>query len=108
MTCHRLTIALAAVVIAGWIAFPLQAADAASLYKSKCFACHGEKGNGQTTMGKKLAVRALGAAAVQAQSDAALLAILTKGQKKMPAFGGKIPDADLKLLVTLLRTFAAK
>ena len=107
MTRHRLTIVFAVVLI-GWIAAPLLASDSAALYKTKCFACHGEKGNGQTVMGKKMGVRALGSAAVQAQSDAALLAILNKGQKKMPAFAGKIPEADLKLLVAHLRTFAAK
>ena len=62
------------------IAAPLFAADAAANYKAKCFACHGEKGKGDTTMGKKLAVRNLGTAPVQSQNDAALTKIITDGK----------------------------
>ena len=79
--------------------------DAAAVYKSKCFACHGENGKGDTTMGKKLGVRALGSPEVQKQTDAQLLAILKNGKNKMPAYGGKIADADLTALVAHLRTF---
>lgn len=98
--------ALAAILLA--LAAPLLAGDTPALYKTKCAACHGEKGAGDTTMGKKLGVRALGSAPVQAQNDAALLQIIAKGKNKMPGFGGKVPDADLKLLVAHIRTFAAK
>ena len=79
-------------------------ADGASLYKTKCAACHGEDGAGATTMGKKLGVRALGSAEVQKQTDAQLLAILKNGKNKMPAYGGKIADADLSALVAHIRT----
>jgi cytochrome c6 len=90
------------------VATPLFATDAAALYKAKCFACHGEKGSGDTVMGKKLGIRNLGSPAVQGQTDAALLKIVTEGKNKMPAYGGKIPDADIKALVAHLRTFAAR
>jgi mono/diheme cytochrome c family protein len=105
MIRHRLT--LAAVILA-LIATPLFAADTAALYKTKCFACHGEKGSGDTVMGKKLGIRNLGSAAVQSQTDAVLLATIANGKQKMPAYGGKIPDADIKALVAHIRTFAAK
>jgi len=105
---HMTRHSIVAVLILMLIATPLLAADAAALYKTKCFACHGEKGVGDTVMGKKLGVRNLGSAAVQAQNDAALTAIITNGKQKMPAYSGKIPDTDIKGLVAHIRTFAAK
>ena len=99
---------LSAAVVLTLIGTPLLAADAAALFKTKCFACHGEKGSGETVMGKKLGIRNLGSAPVQNQSDAALTAIITNGKQKMPAYGGKIPPDDIKALVAHIRTFAAK
>ena len=108
MNRKRFTLAFAATILATvWMAAPL-ATDTAALYKSKCFACHGEKGSGDTVMGKKLGVRNLGSAPVQAQNDAALTKIISGGKNKMPAYSGKISDADIKALVAHIRTFAAK
>ena len=98
----------AILVVLTLIATPLLAADAAALFKTKCFACHGEKGSGDTVMGKKLGIRNLASAPVQGQTDAALIAIITNGKQKMPAYGGKIPDPDIKALVAHIRTFATK
>lgn len=103
---QRFTSGLAALLAVAMTATPLLAADAATLYKSKCFACHGEKGNGDTTMGRKFGVRDLGSAAVQGQKDAVLIGIITNGKNKMPAYAGKIPDPDIKALVAHIRTFA--
>lgn len=108
MTRHRFIIGLTAVIVPMLVSTPLLAADPAAIYKTKCFACHGEKGKGDTTMGKKLGVRDLGSAAVQAQTDAALTAVITNGKDKMPAYSGKIPGPDIKALVAHIRTFAAK
>lgn len=104
MSRKRFVLAFAILVI---VAAQLLA-DAAATYKAKCFACHGEKGSGDTTMGKKLGVRNFATPAVQGQTDAALNKIVTEGKNKMPAYGGKISDADIKALVAHIRTFAAK
>ena len=80
--------------------------DGSALFKSKCAACHGPDGAGDTVMGKKLGIRKLGAAEVQKQTDAQLLAIISNGKNKMPAYSGKISDAELKALVAHIRTFA--
>ena len=79
-------------------------ADGAAVFKAKCAACHGPDGSGDTTMGRKLGIRNLTTAPVQQQTDAQLLAIITNGKNKMPAYGGKIADADLKALVAYIRT----
>ena len=89
------------------VALPLTA-DGPTIYKSKCAACHGADGKGDTAMGKKLNIRSFAAPEVQKQSDADLLAISKKGKNKMPAYEGKITDADLKAVIAHIRTFAKK
>lgn len=87
---------------------PLFAEDAPALYKSKCAMCHGPDGRGDTTMGKKLAIRSLASAEVQKQSDTDLQRVITDGKGKMPAYGTKLDAAKIKALVAHVRSFAAK
>jgi mono/diheme cytochrome c family protein len=86
------------------------APETISLFNSKCAACHGKDGRGQTKMGQKLRVRDLTDPAVQAKlADKALLGAITDGVKDdagkavMPAFTGKIADAQIKALAALVR-----
>ena len=73
------------------------------LYKSKCAACHGPDGVGNTAMGKALKLRDLDSADVQKQADDELNRIITKGKGKMPAFDGKIKKEQIGELVGYLR-----
>lgn len=100
--------AMLLVIASMLVALPLLAEDAPALYKSKCAMCHGPDGRGDTTMGKKLAIRSLASADVQKQSDADLLRVITDGKGKMPAYGTKLDAAKIQALVAHLRTFAAK
>ena len=92
------------------IALPLTALadDAAALYKSKCAMCHGATGTGDTPMGKKLAIKPFGSADVQKHTDDQLTQTITKGKGKMPAFAGKLTDAQIKQLVAVVRGFGKK
>lgn len=90
------------------LALPMAAADSAALYKSKCASCHGVDGAGDTTMGKKLALRSLASPEVQKQKDAELLKIIGKGKGKMPGFESRLSPAELQALVAHIRTLAAK
>ncbi|HEX6642399.1 MAG TPA: cytochrome c [Thermoanaerobaculia bacterium] len=91
-------------------AFALTAAadDAAALYKSKCAMCHGSTGAGDTPMGKKLALKSLASTEVQKNTDAKLLEVISRGRGKMPTFGGKLSDEQIKQLVAVVRGFAKK
>ena len=91
-------------------ALPISAVadDAAALYKTKCAMCHGATGGGETPMGKKLAVKALGSAEVQKNTDAKLHEVIAKGRNKMPPFGTKLTEAQIKQLVAAVRGFAPK
>jgi len=79
--------------------------DAAALFKTKCQACHGANGAADTPMAKKFAVKVLGSADVQKQTDAQLTTTITKGKNKMPAFDGKLTADQVKALVALIRSF---
>ena len=81
------------------------AATAAETYKAKCAMCHGENGKGETTMGKNMKLRDLGSADVQKLSDADLTKVIADGKGKMPAYKGKLADADIEGLVKHIRTF---
>jgi len=80
------------------------AVDAAATFKAKCVACHSADGSGSTAAGKALKCRDLRSAEVQGQSDAQLLAIVTKGKGKMPAFGKTLGADTCKALVAYVRS----
>jgi len=80
-------------------------ADAgADTFKAKCAACHGATGAGDTTMGKNLKIRDLGAADVQKQSDDELTTIIAKGKGKMPAYDGKLTKEQVSDVVKFIRS----
>ena len=98
---------LAALVLA--ITAPMQAQDAAALFKSKCAVCHAPDGSGSGAMGKQLGVTDLRADEVQKQTDAQLNDSITNGKgTKMPAYKGKITDDQIKGLVGYIRSLAKK
>lgn len=78
--------------------------DAAATYKAKCATCHGADGSGNTAVGKGLKCRDLRSAEVQGQSDAQLLAIITKGKSKMPGFEKTLGADTCKSLVAYVRS----
>jgi len=79
------------------------AQEAAGTYKAKCTMCHGEDGKGNTSAGKNLGVRDLSSHDVQQASDSDLTQIIEKGKNKMPAYGTKLSDAQIKDLVAYIR-----
>jgi len=84
-----------------------QADDAAAVYKAKCAMCHGPDGAGTST-GKAMGAGDLRADTTQKKTDAQLIEATTNGQKKMPAFKGKLTDEQIKDLVKYIRGLAKK
>ena len=78
------------------------AQEAAATYKSKCAMCHGPDGKGSAA-GAKMGVHDFTSADVQGQSDAQLSEIVTKGKGKMPPYGGKLKDNEIKDLIAYIR-----
>ena len=60
----------------------------------------GRMAAGKAAMGTK----DLGSADIQKMSDADLTAAITNGKGKMPAYKGKLTDAQIKDLVSYIRT----
>ena len=90
-------------------------AGAPEVFSQKCAGCHGKDGKAQTTMGKKLSVKDLTDAKVQAAAkDADWEKSITDGAKDasgktvMPANKGKISPEDIKALVKVCRDFKGK
>lgn len=98
----------AAALVLGFASIPAAAQDAAALYKTKCAACHGVDGKGETSIGKTNKIRDLSSADVQQQSDADLTAIITTGKGKMPAYGKGLKPDQIKDLVAYIRGLAKK
>lgn len=69
-------------------------------FKAKCAMCHGADGSGKAAMGTK----PLNSPDVQKMSDADLNAAITNGKGKMPAYKGKLTDAQITDLVKFIRT----
>jgi cytochrome c6 len=86
-------------------AAPAFAGDAgADNYKAKCAMCHGPDGMGNTPAGKAMKSPSLSSPDILKMSDSDLIAVITKGKKKMPAFAGKLTEAEIKEVVVHLHT----
>ncbi|HUA00471.1 MAG TPA: cytochrome c [Candidatus Aquilonibacter sp.] len=100
-----LPIALGALISAA----PLLAqGDGASLFKSKCAACHGADGSGNTAVGKSLKLKDMASADVQKQTDADLTAMITNGKGAMPSYKDKLTADQIKQVVAFIRSLAKK
>jgi cytochrome c6 len=111
MTKRKLAGYLAAFAALGVFAAsnsPVQAQDAAAMYKTKCAACHGPDGKGETAIGRANKVRDLGSPEVQKRTDAELTTIIETGKGKMPGYAKSLKPEQVKELVAYIRSIAKK
>jgi cytochrome c6 len=94
-----------AVILTLLAAPALLAEDAAALFKTKCQACHGPNGSGDTPMAKKLGVKPFSSPEVQKLTDAQITTTIRNGKGKMVGFNGKLTEDQIKGLVGLIRCF---
>jgi cytochrome c6 len=91
--------------LAASIAAPVFAQSAgADTYKAKCQMCHGPDGTAATPMGKMMKITSFRDPSVVKESDADLIATTKDGKGKMPAYNGKLTDAQIKEVVSFIRT----
>jgi|ERR1019366_5060350 mono/diheme cytochrome c family protein len=96
---------LAVFCLAATIVTPTHAQNAgADTYKAKCLMCHGADGTGSTPAGKSLKAASFKDPAIVKVSDADMIAIAKKGKNKMPAYAGKLSDAQIAAAVAHIRT----
>ena len=97
---HAAIVGLAAVLVT-----PAFARDnGADTYKTKCQMCHGADGMGMTPAGKALKAASFKSPALVKASDADLIAAVTNGKNKMPAYAGKLTGTQIKSVVSYIRT----
>lgn len=94
------------------LALPLAAQDPpkrSAAWEANCSVCHGDDGRGQTEEGRKKRARDLADPKWQASvSDGRLTSSIKRGYDKMPAFGRKLSDEQVKALVAEIRALPKK
>jgi mono/diheme cytochrome c family protein len=103
---------LIAVVLAGlmFLYLPAHAADDATvkLYQTKCAACHGPDGSGNTPVGKTLKIKDFSDPDSQKMTDDELTTLIAKGKEKMPANEKTLKPAQIAALVGYVHELAQK
>jgi mono/diheme cytochrome c family protein len=84
------------------------AQSGADTYKAKCQMCHAADGSGNTPAGKSTKARSFSDPDVVKLSDDDLIATTKKGKAKMPAYAGKLTDAQITDVVAYIRTLQKK
>ena len=85
------------------LALPVVAlGDGAAIFKTKCAACHGPDGSGQTPVGKNLKLVDLRSAEAQKLTDAEITKLLTEGKGKMPK--ANLNADDTKAVIAFVRS----
>lgn len=82
--------------------------DAQSNYVSKCQACHGPTGAGETATGKVLKIKPFNDAQVMNMTDVNLNTVITNGSGKMPAFQNFYSGDQINNLVQYLHQLQSK
>jgi cytochrome c6 len=87
------------------LATPAFAADSgADIYKARCAMCHGDDGTASSPAGKLFKAASFRDPAIIKISDADRLEIVKKGKDKMPSFGDKLKDDQIKAVLAYIRT----
>jgi len=66
--------------------------------------CHGDDGTASTPAGKVFKAASFSDPAIVKIPDADRMAIVKKGKDKMPAFGDKLTDDQIKAVLAYIRT----
>ncbi len=100
----RMSSALAAIVLlSGAVGFAQTSGEAT--YKVKCQSCHGTEGVPSAGIAKAMGVKPASDPSVKSLSEAQMIAITTNGKlPHMPAYKGKLSDAEIKASVDYFRT----
>ena len=91
-------------LLATAVAVPAFAQSGESTFKAKCAMCHGADGLASGSMGKMMKVPSVKSPDFIKLSESEMVADTTNGKGKMPAYKGKLTDAQIKEVVTYMRT----
>ena len=95
----------AILLLAAFTAAPAVAqSSGADTYKAKCASCHGADGLATSGMAKAMKIVSFKDPSMVKMTDAQLIAGTADGKGKMPAYKGKLTDAQIKDVVSYIRT----
>lgn len=92
------------VLLATAIAAPVFAQSGESTFKSKCAMCHGADGLASGPMGKMMNIPSVKSPVFKKLTEAEMVAATTNGKAKMPAYKGKLTEAQIKEVVAYMRS----
>jgi mono/diheme cytochrome c family protein len=104
----RTGIILVAILAASTASTAFAQGSGADTFKAKCAMCHGADGLAATPAGKAMQVPPLNSPALVKATTADLIAATTNGKGKMPAYTGKLTEAQIKDVVAYIRTLQKK
>jgi mono/diheme cytochrome c family protein len=73
------------------------------VYKTKCAMCHGQDGLATTPVAKMMSVPSFKSPAVAKMTEAQMVAAINNGKGKMPAYKGKLTDAQIEQAAAYIR-----
>jgi cytochrome c6 len=79
-----------------------------TIYKQKCAMCHGADGEANTPAGKMLKAQSFKSAALMKETEAEMIEATKKGKGKMPEFGTKLSDSQIKEVIAYVRNLEKK
>lgn len=100
----RFGVALAVTVLMASAVSFAQSGEAT--YKAKCQSCHGSDGVPNPGIAKMMGVKPVTDPAVKSMTEAQMILATANGKGKMPAFKGKLTDAQIKDSVEYFRSLA--
>ena len=80
----------------------------AEIFKTHCEVCHGANGIPNPTMAHLLGVPSVTSPQMKKLTQQEMVTTVTNGKGKMPAWKGKLTDAQINAVVAYLRTLTKK
>lgn len=77
-------------------------------FKSKCAMCHGADGLASSSMAKTMGVPSIQSDQFKKFTETELMATVENGKGKMPAYKGKLTDAQIREVISYMQTLEKK
>lgn len=90
------------------VAAPAFAQSGEATYKSKCAMCHGADGLATSPMAKAMSVPSVKSDVFAKLSESEMVTATENGKGKMPAYKGKLSEAEIKEVVAYMRGLGKK
>ena len=91
-------------LLATAFAVPVFAQSGESTFKAKCAMCHGADGLATGPMGKMMNIPSVKSPDFRKLTESEMIADTTNGKAKMPAYKGKLTDAQIREVVAYMRS----